>query len=33
MAYAGRSIKELNVLTNQQIAEKINLPLNVVEGL
>src|SRR5690606_18355666 len=30
---AARSIKELGILTNQQIAEKFNLPLNVVEGL
>ena len=29
----ARSIKELGVLTNQQIAEKFNLPLNVVEKL
>src|SRR5690606_39926265 len=29
----ARSIKELGVLTNQQIAEKFNLPLNVVEEL
>ena len=30
---AARSIKEMNILTNQQIAEKFNLPLNVVERL
>ena len=30
---AARSIKELGVLTNEQIAEKFNLPLNVVERL
>ena len=29
----ARSIKELDVLTNEQIAEKFNLPLNVVERL
>ena len=29
----ARSIKELGVLTDRQIAEKFNLPLNVVEGL
>ena len=29
----ARSIKELGVLTNQQLAEKFNLPLDVVEGL
>ena len=29
----ARSIKELGVLTHKQIAEKFNLPLNVVEGL
>jgi len=29
----ARSIKELGILTNQQIAEKFNLPLNVVERL
>ena len=29
----ARSIKELGVLTNDQIAEKFNLPLDVVEGL
>ena len=32
LATAG-SIKELGVLTDRQIAEKFNLPLNVVEGL
>ena len=29
----ARSIKELGVLTNQQIAEKFNLPIDVVEEL
>ena len=29
----ARSIKEMGVLTNQQIAEKFNLTLDVVAGL
>jgi len=30
---AVRTIKEMAMLTNEQIAEKFNLPLTIVEGL